>query len=92
MTNPISRFLFTATGAFAMWMIKGFEGPFDKEMVSIDERNSTKGTVRFFLGLGIWISIIVVAAAILTRQPKTKTYKARMNSKGEIELEETKTN
>jgi len=65
MSNPIANFLFTTTGAFAIWMSKGFKGPFDNEMVSIDERNSTKGTVRFFLGLGIWVLVILIAASIL---------------------------
>ena len=91
MINPISTLLFIATGAFAIWMIKGFKGPFEKEMVRIDERNSTKGTARFFLGLGIWVGILILTVAILTR-PKTKMYKARTNSNGEIELEEIKRN
>ncbi len=89
MINPIATFLFTATGAFAIWLTKGFKGPFDKEMVSIDERNSTKGTTRYFLGLGIWVAILIIAGVLLTRPTKTKAYKVKTNDKGEIiEIEE----
>lgn len=59
-------------------------------MVSIDERHSTKGAVRFYLGIVVWVALLVLASVILTRPTETKTYKARMNEKGEIELEETK--
>ena len=90
MTNPISTFLFTATGAFIIWMSKGFKGPFDKEMVSVAERNSTKGTIRYFLGIVIWVVVLMIAYVILTRPTETKGYKAKMNNKGEIELEEVK--
>jgi hypothetical protein len=90
MINPISTLLFTATGAFAIWMTKGFKGPFDNEMVSIDDRNSTKGTIRYFLGLGIWVAVLMIVIVLLTRPTETKTYKAKTNAKGEIELEEIK--
>ncbi len=90
MLNPFLTFLFTATGAFAIWISKGFKGPFDNEMVRIDERHSTRGNIRYFLGMGIWIAVIVITSIILTRPTETKAYKARMNEKGEIELEEIK--
>lgn len=87
----ISRFLFISTGAFAIWMTKGFNGPFDNEMVRIDERNSTKGTFRYFLGLGIWIAILIIASILLTRPSKQSIYKVKTNEKGEIiEIEEVK--
>jgi hypothetical protein len=91
MLNPISTFLFTSTGAFAIWMTKGFKGPFDKEMVSVADRNSTKGMLRYFLGLGIWVAILAVATVLLTRPAESKTYKVKTNEKGEIiEFEEVK--
>lgn len=91
MLNPISTFLFTATGAFAIWMTKGFKGAFDNEMVSIADRNTTKGTIRYFLGLGIWVTVLLIATVLLTRPTETKTYKVKTNDKGEIiELEEVK--
>ena len=90
----ISTFLFITTGAFAFWLTKGFKGPFNNEMVSINERLSTRGTVRYFLGMGIWIAILIVASVILSRPDEktgTKAYKAKTNDKGEIiELEEVK--
>jgi hypothetical protein len=90
MINPVATFLFTATGAFAIWLTKGFKGPFDNEMVRIHERHSTKGTTRYLLGMGIWIVIVVIISIALTRPTETKAYKARVNDKGEIELEEIK--
>lgn len=90
MTDQISTFIFTVTGAFAIWLTKGFKGPFDKEMVSINERNSVKGRARYFLGMAIWIGFIIILSVILTRPAKTKAYKGRLNEKGEIELEEVK--
>ncbi len=65
MVNQLSKFFFTATGAFAIWMTKGFKGSFDNEMVSIDERNSTKGTVRYFLGFGIWVLVGLIVFLIV---------------------------
>jgi hypothetical protein len=92
MSNPIATFLFTATGAFAIWATKGFKGSFNNEMVSPDERNSIKGIKRFYLGLAIWVLIIAVTSVILTRPTETKVYKIiKTNEKGEIiELEEIK--
>lgn len=91
MINPFTTFLFTATGAFAIWLFKGLKGPFDNEMVRIEERNSTRGTVRYFLGLGIWIGILVIASVLLTRPSKQSAYKVKTNEKGEIiEIEEVK--
>lgn len=84
MRNLISTFFFTSTGAFAIWMIKGFKGPFDKEMVSIADRNTTKGIIRYLLGMGIWLAIIVIAAVLLTRPTESKTYKVKINEKGEL--------
>lgn len=77
MSNPITRFFFTATGAFIIWLTKGFKGPFDNEMVAIDERNSTKGTLRFFLGLGIWILVAIITIKMLTR--RTDSYGSETN-------------
>jgi hypothetical protein len=65
MINQVSNFFFTATGAFAIWMTKGFKGPFDNEMVSVNERNSSKGTVRYFLGFGIWVLIGLIVFSIV---------------------------
>jgi hypothetical protein len=90
MINPIATFFFTTTGAFVIWMTKGFKGPFDKEMVSVDERNSTKGTTRYYLGIGIWIVVLIIMTVILTRPTEIKTYKVKTNNKGEIELEKVK--
>lgn len=84
MLNPISTFLFTSTGAFAVWMTKGFKGPFDKEMVSIADRNSPKGMTRYFLGLSIWVAIIAVAIVLLTRHTESRSYKVKANEKGKI--------
>ena len=67
MNNPITTFLFTTTGAFVIWITKGFKGPLNDEMVSIDKRNSAKGTARFYLGFGVWLLIIIIAGLILTR-------------------------
>ena len=75
MTNPIATFLLITTGAFAIWVTKGFKGPFNNEMVSVDERNSAKGTLRFFFFFLIWILFIVVASVMLTRPTETKAYK-----------------
>jgi hypothetical protein len=86
-----STFIFTATGAFFVWAVKGFKGPFNHEMVSIDQRNSTKGILRFLLGLGFWIIILVVVAEILSSPDEVKGYRVKTNDKGEIiEIEETK--
>ena len=90
MVNPVLTFLFTATGAFAIWVSKGLRGPFDNEMVRISERHSTRGTIRYFLGLGIWVVVLIIVSVILTRPTEKRSYKARMNEKGEIELEEVK--
>ena len=87
----IARFLFISTGAFAIWMTKGFKGPFDKEMIRIDDNISVKGTTRYFLGLGIWIGILIIASVLLTRPSKQSVYKIKTNKKGEIiEMEEVK--
>jgi hypothetical protein len=91
MLNPISTFLFTSKGAFAIWMTKGFKGPFEKEMVSVSDRNSSKGMIRYFLGLGIWVAVFAIATVLLTRPTESKTFKVKMNDKGEIiEFEEVK--
>ena len=90
MFNPLATFIFTATGTFAIWLTKGFKGSFDSEMVRIEDRNSLKGTTRYFLGMGIWIVIAVIISVLLTRPTETKSYKGRVNEKGEIELEEIK--
>lgn len=91
MINPVATFIFTATGAFAIWLTKGFKGPFDKQMVSVDERNSTKGTRRYFLGLGIWVAILIIASILLTRPTRENSYRVKTNEKGEIiKLEEVK--
>ncbi len=91
MKNSISTFIFISTGAFAIWMTKGFKGPFDKEMVSIAERNSPKGLLRFFIGIGIWFSVLAIVTALLASPPVSKKYKVKTNKKGEIiRLEEVK--
>ena len=91
MKNPFATFFFTATGAFAIWLAKGLQGAFDDEMVSVDGRSSIKGTVRYLLGFGIWVAILIIASILLTRPTKQKTYKVRTNDKGEIiEIEEVK--
>lgn len=66
MIDPISTFIFTSTGIFVIWMTKGFKGTFEQEMVSVKQRNSTKGTVAWFLGLGVWILVLVIVASLLT--------------------------
>ena len=82
----VSTFIFILTGSFAVWATKGFKGSFNNAMVSIEQRNSTKGNIRYFLGLGIWILILVIAGVILSRPTKPQSYEGRMNEKGEIEL------
>jgi hypothetical protein len=67
-------------------LTKGFKGPFDKEMVSINERNSAKGIARYFLGMGVWIVVLVVIAVIMIRPAQEKRYKIRTNEKGEMEF------
>ena len=78
--------MFILTGSFTLWAARGFKGTFNSAMVSIDERNSTKGSIRYFLGLGMWILILVIAGLILSRPTKLQSYEGRMNEKGEIEL------
>lgn len=72
MINPLATFIFTATGAFTIWLTKGFKGPFDKEMVSVNERHSAKGTVRYFLGMGVWITLVIVLSVVLTSPTEDK--------------------
>lgn len=93
MFNPVSTFLFIATGSFSVWMIKGFKGPFDQEMISIDERHSRKGTIRYYLGMCIWIAIFISITIVMTKPTKQKFYKViKTNEKGELlKLEEIKT-
>jgi hypothetical protein len=68
MNNPGTKFLFTATGAFAIWLTKGFKGSFDNEMVSPYERNSTKGTRRYLLGMAIWFVLLIALAIVLNNR------------------------
>jgi len=66
MIDPISTFLFTATGIFVIWMTKGFKGTFNSEMVSVKNRNSTKGTAAYFLGMGVWVALLIIVVSLLT--------------------------
>jgi hypothetical protein len=81
----LTSFIFITTGSFLVWMTKGFKGAFDDGMVSPDERNSMKGTQRYFLGLAIWITIFIVISMILSKPVETKKYKVRSNAQGAIE-------
>lgn len=87
----IFKLILVSTGSFAIWLTKGFKGPFDKEMVGFSEKNSKKGLVRYFLGIGIWLAISILISVLLTRSSKPSSYKLKMNDKGEvIEIEEVK--
>lgn len=92
MSNAFTTFLFTITGSFIIWLTKGFKGHFNEEMVSIDERHSTKGNIRYYLGIGAWIFIIVLTGAILARPTQKKAYKIiKTDEKGEaFKLQEIK--
>jgi hypothetical protein len=92
MISPIADLVFISTGSFVIWATKGFKGTFDKEMVPIDQRNSSKGLTRFLLGLGIWLIIIINVSVVLTRltRTETKAYEGRLNEKGELVVEEIK--
>jgi len=86
-----ATFILILTGAFLIWATKGFKGKSDNEMVSIADKFSTKGNIRYYLGLGFWIIVLILTSVTLTRQTETKTYKVKTNDKGEIiELEEVK--
>jgi hypothetical protein len=63
------------TGAFTIWMFKGFRGSLDKELVSVEGRNSTKGVIRIILGFLIWIIIVLVVVAIFKIKTETQTYR-----------------
>jgi hypothetical protein len=90
MRNLFPSFVFTLTGAFAIWLAKGFKGSFNDVMVRIDDRHSAKGVAQLILGLGMWIAIVAILSVLLSRPADTKTYRGRVNEKGEIELEEIK--
>ena len=64
-----------STGTFAIWMFKGFKGPLKNELVSVDERNSTKGIKRIVLGILIWILIALIIVAIFREKAETRTYR-----------------
>ena len=61
----IHTFIFTVTGAFMIWAFKGFKGRLDDEMVSIEQRNSAKGLVRFFIGFVVWMTIGLILVVVL---------------------------
>jgi hypothetical protein len=57
-------------------------------MVSVGERHSKKGVLRYYLGLGFWIVVLVILNIIIFRPGRAAIYKVKTNEKGEIiELE-----
>ena len=72
-------------------MIRGFKGSINKEMISPDERHSIKGATRYYLGMGIWIALLIAAGSIMAKQTQPRTFEVKTNEKGEIiELKEDK--
>lgn len=70
----ISNLLFVSTGAFVIWMSKGFKGSFNDHMVSFDKRHSTQGYTRPFLGILIWGVVLVVLYNVLKSEPDGLMY------------------
>ncbi|MBI3221116.1 MAG: hypothetical protein HYZ44_16515 [Bacteroidetes bacterium] len=67
----LARFIFTATGAFVIWMFKGFNGTFNQEMFYMEERNSKMAFLQLVLGVGIWTLAIMVIGVLLSRYYQT---------------------
>jgi hypothetical protein len=77
MINPISSFLFVSTGSFVLWAVKGFKGSFNDQMVSVDARHSKQGTIRFCLGLSVWVIVAIIAYLLFKKQSDTLMYELR---------------
>jgi hypothetical protein len=72
------------TGTFIIWLVGGFKTSFNDQMVSIEERHSKKGNVRFILGFIFWIVALIIVNIIFFRPVATAHYKVKTNEKGEI--------
>ena len=87
----ILSFLLILTGALFIWMIKGFKGKFDNEMVSTTEVDWGKEKLRLLTGLGIWTLIIAIASVFISRSGSSNSYEVETNENGEvIELKQIK--
>jgi hypothetical protein len=58
-------FVLMLTGTFLIWTTKGFKGRFDDEMVAVAERNSAKGAIRYWLGIGFWVILLILLSKLI---------------------------
>ena len=69
-----AELVFTATGAFVIWTIKGFKGQFNDHMVTLDQRNTIRGMTRLGLGIVIWVTALWTVSKILTKSDEQPAY------------------